>query len=218
MAETFLEAHEPPRPRRLTFRLPTLFLVTGAVALLCWLYLVVTAAYRCRESASNELRRHGAFVAGDLHTVGIGGPWATDAELAKLGGIMLRCGGPEELDLTDSRVTDLRIIGNMERIEWLYLDGSAVSDDSIPPLVKLRRLRCLGLFNTNLTDACIPSLCAMAQLQDVRLTGTKVTSQGVDRLRTSIPGIDVTWSEGKEDRNGTGLNRGMEDLPSHDLD
>lgn len=175
--------------------MPMLSFVTAGAALLCWLYLLATAEYRCRESASNELRRHGAFVAGNLHTVGIGGPGATDAELAKLSEIMLRCDGPEELDLTDSAITDLRVIAKMERLEWLHLNGSAVDDDSIAALVGAKRLRSVALYDTKVTDACIPSLCAMAELQKVGLAGTKVTREGVDLLRASRPGINVIWSE-----------------------
>jgi hypothetical protein len=51
------------------------------------------------------------------------------------------------------------------------------------------------LFDTKVTDACIPSLCAIPNLREVALTRTRVTAQGVERLRRAITGIEVIWSD-----------------------
>jgi hypothetical protein len=123
------------RRGRLQFRVTTILVATAIVALFCWLYLLLSADDRCRVAVRNELRRRGFMVMGKLTVVDVVGAEATDESFRPAAELLLKCGGPRQLNLTESRIHDLAPVAKMERLESLRLDGSAVDDESLTALV-----------------------------------------------------------------------------------
>ena len=65
------------------------------------------------------------------------------------------------------------------------------------PLARLDRLglvndRLIAVHMTQLTDAGLLSLAAQSKLRDLEVFGTKVTAQGIKRLKIALPKIEVT--------------------------
>jgi hypothetical protein len=60
------------------------------------------------------------------------------------------------------------------------------SDDDLPLLLKFPRLRHLDLTGAPITDAGLEHLAALKNSVLINLTGTRVTQQGVDRLRKAL--------------------------------
>jgi hypothetical protein len=89
------------------------------------------------------------------------------------------------------------------RIEWLssevwHLDFSRSakkpSDDDLPLLLKFPRLSRLDLTGAPITDAGLAHLAALDHRVSINLTGTRVTAQGVKRLKESLPkSSTVLW-------------------------
>lgn len=116
----------------------------------------------------------------------------TDADLARLGAALQGCGGPRELDLSRTQVTDagLEALRGVDRICVLRLDDTAVAGPG------LRHLRLgntsydedwevlLSLVRTPTTDAGLSNVLHIPKLQVLDLTGTKVTGPGLRQLHT----------------------------------
>lgn len=49
----------------------------------------------------------------------------------------------ESLDLSQSQISNLRILANLDKLETLYLEGTSVSD--LSPLIGLKSLRTIFL-------------------------------------------------------------------------
>lgn len=116
------------------------------------------------------------------------------------------------LDLRQSSVTDdLAHLRELKRLEWLYLDETAitdaglehvqelselqrlylistgVTDRGLARLSKLEHLQLLYLDRTQVTDAGLGHLVGLSNLTSLRLYETQVTEQGVERLKQALP-------------------------------
>ena len=74
--------------------------------------------------------------------------------------------------------------GNLLR---LGLDSLPVTDDAVPVIAKQTRLRALYLFDTKISDAGLKQLAGLKELKILMLTGSPVTSSGIDQLQMSLP-------------------------------
>ena len=74
--------------------------------------------------------------------------------------------------------------GNLLR---LGLDSLPVTNDALPVIAKQTRLRALYLFDTNISDAGLKQLASLKDLKILMLTGSPVTSSGIDQLQMSLP-------------------------------
>jgi hypothetical protein len=94
-----------------------------------------------------------------------------------------------ELDLYASRVTDagLAYIAGMPELEFLHLSSTRVAGPGLAHLVGLQRLRYLKLDETGVGDECIPLLLRLTALERLTLTGTRLTTGGLARLRAGLP-------------------------------
>ena len=120
----------------------------------------------------------------------------------------------EELDVTGSRVKSLEVLARFQRLDSLWLQGTAVEDEDLRALVGLRGLRVLGLEETAVSDAGLAHLRKLAalrtlnldktrvgdpglkhvarlRLRAVRLRGTQVTEEGVAWLRSRCPELHI---------------------------
>jgi hypothetical protein len=74
---------------------------------------------------------------------------------------------------------DLALIGRLNRLESLGLNGSPVSDLGMPYLANLNKLRVLDLSQTYVRDVGIFELARLSGLKRLRLQGLRITDAGL---------------------------------------
>lgn len=83
-------------------------------------------------------------------------------------------------------------LGGMTSLVGLSLSGHRITDKGLTMIARqYPALESLDLDATDITDAGLPALKSMKKLTLVRLGGTLVTSQGLERLRGEAPGIQI---------------------------
>ena len=128
-----------------------------------------------------------------------------------------RLSGLEELDLSQSAVTDsgilqlrglknLRVLkltdtaigdaglahlSRLTNLRVLNLDGNAISDAGLTHLSGLSNLLELSLEDTGLTDAGLIHLKGLMNLRFLNLKGTRVSFPGVQDLQRSLPKVKL---------------------------
>ena len=68
----------------------------------------------------------------------------------------------------------------------LSLNNTAISDNALSHLTKLKRLKRLHLKNTNITDDAIETLGSMDGLVEISIQGTQITPVGIAKLLIGI--------------------------------
>ena len=120
-------------------------------------------------------------IPGGVYTVDLSGVKEIDRLTAHLGHIKkLR-----RLDLASSGVTDadLAILAdNLGSLENLSLNSTAVTDDGLRHLNKLKNLEAVYLTNTRITDAGIAHLRNLPKLWHLHILRTSITDVGVTYL------------------------------------
>lgn len=82
-------------------------------------------------------------------------------------------------------------IGHLNRLQYLYLSGSSVTDDDLLALAGLVNLGTLDLSHTEITDQGLSHLERLPSLRRLELSGSRVTDAGVEKLRAAIPGLQL---------------------------
>ena len=70
-------------------------------------------------------------------------------------------------------------------------DVSDVSDEDIQLLPKIPGLRHIWMTNTSLTDQCVDDLARIDRLEIVKLDGTEISVEGIERLRLLKPSLKI---------------------------
>ena len=93
------------------------------------------------------------------------------------------------LNVEGTRVSDNSIpsIASMNRLEELDLSTCKISDAGLEPLRSHRSLRKLWLTGTSVSDSLIELLASLPRLEEVELTGTRFTDDGRQELARRIP-------------------------------
>ena len=106
------------------------------------------------------------------------------------------------LCLERTRVGDaaLRRLAKLKNLDSLHLDGTNITDDGLQCLAELRSLRVLGLRDTAVGDAGLEWLGLLDSLETLDLRNTRVSEGGVNRLKSKLPGVIITFH-----RNGANL-------------
>ena len=76
-----------------------------------------------------------------------------------------------QLDLGETKITDITLIGKLIKLEALSLQGNAITDFS--PLEKLINLKVLDLSNTKISD--LKPLAKLTELYELKLFNTPIT-------------------------------------------
>jgi serine/threonine protein kinase len=123
-----------------------------------------------------------------LGGLSLSGTRVTDEGLAAVGQILTL----EYLDLQGMPFTDagVRHLAGLKNLSELRLDRSRITDASMPTLAGLQKLRVVNLTGTAITDAGIGKLSAH-KFSFLHLGGTKVTSDGVKKLRAALPDCQI---------------------------
>lgn len=122
----------------------------------------------------------------DYHLTGAS---VTDAAVAPLAGMK----GVVELNLGKTSVTDagLANIKGLTELTTLHLEGTKITDRGLVNVKGLKNLTYLNIYNTAVTDEGLNSLTGLANLKQLYVWQTKVTKAGADKLKASLPKVEV---------------------------
>lgn len=97
------------------------------------------------------------------------------------------------LDLARTKVTDgaLKSLAQFPRLTRLDLRKTQVTDAGVESLSALKHLTYLNLFGTGISDASLGALAGMKTLRNVYLWESKVTPEGVAKLRKALPNAEI---------------------------
>ncbi len=103
--------------------------------------------------------------------------------------------GPIELKIKDTAITDrgLQVLADTGHpFSQLDLDGTQITDAGLVHLQRIPKLTSyVGLSNTSITDEGIDALSQLKKVRQINLTATKVTAQGVARLKAALPKCQI---------------------------
>ncbi|OYV85611.1 MAG: hypothetical protein B7Z73_13230 [Planctomycetia bacterium 21-64-5] len=111
-----------------------------------------------------------------------------------------------ELDLTNVGDDGLKHLRHLPALTTLSLQLTGITDAGLIELTKLPALdNFLDLNGTEVTDAGVETLKQLRRLRRLELGRTKVTAEGIRKLREALPETDITQREthGYENRNQT---------------
>lgn len=171
------------------FSLRFMFASVAAVAIATALLLYATKGYRERMAIRSHLQSIGASYVtihadNSIHVLfpeSIGAP--SIARYKRIKAIELR-----------GRITadSLRNLEGLEHIGVLLFQTCDVEDaEELLPLRDVGGIRGLLFWNTGITDASIDVIAGVPGLETVDLSNTRVTQEGVERLRAARPGVVV---------------------------
>ncbi|MBG84745.1 MAG: hypothetical protein CMJ40_09385 [Phycisphaerae bacterium] len=98
------------------------------------------------------------------------------------------------LNLGDTAITDQGVrqtVARLTALRRLRLDRTRITDQGVASLGDLRNLEVLNLFGTQVGDGCLQTLEQLSSLKAVYLWDTHVTSEGLNRLRSVRPMLQV---------------------------
>lgn len=78
-----------------------------------------------------------------------------------------------------------------ERLVWLNLDDTQITDAVGPTLSRFEKLKFLHLGRTKVTDEIVDSLTQLKNLDTIHVTRTGITEEGAARLRAALPDAEV---------------------------
>jgi hypothetical protein len=149
-----------------------------------------------------------------LRNLSLGRTSVTDAGVARLSA----CKNLEWLDLSGIPITDagVAVVADMPELTQLFLEGTQATDASIPTIAKLnklaeldlsrlpgigddglaalaplKQLKILHLSNSPIGDAGLVHLQSLKRLESLDVEGTKVTPEGLKRLRAALPKLNA---------------------------
>jgi len=98
-----------------------------------------------------------------------------------------------QLTLEGSHVTrsGLPLLSRWIALEELDLSGVPLGDADLSELTPLANLRVLWLSDTQISDQALGTLLAMKRLKTLGLQGTRITPEGVNRLREALPLAEI---------------------------
>jgi Leucine-rich repeat (LRR) protein len=132
-----------------------------------------------------------------LLRLGLAGTHITDAGLEEL----KNCGPIDDLDLSNTKIGGPGLSYLPKSVRRLNLQGTQVTDRYLASIEEMRELTDLDVGGTQITDLSLPYFQAMAEFQNrsyerrrfnaLGVQNTQVSKEGIDRLRRSIPRLEV---------------------------
>jgi hypothetical protein len=86
---------------------------------------------------------------------------------------------------------DLIPISKFDKLLWLHLDHTLVTDSLGAQLVKLENLRYLNLVGTAFTDEGLTPLTSLKNLKQIYLFETRTTPEGIRNFSSRLPSVKV---------------------------
>lgn len=120
----------------------------------------------------------------------IGDDWiGTDRDLRQIRWIQ----DLQYVTYTGERATDewLEHLLELPNLNYLVLKRTSVTDQGMEMIGQLKQLRLIEVRYINITDQSVPHLAQLLNVSQFRLYGTKISSDGAEKLRTEVPGAEV---------------------------
>jgi hypothetical protein len=119
--------------------------------------------------------------------------------IASLDGVSRGRAGPNDrVVLTTVNVShkafkdgELSYLRDLQGLERLYLNDTAVTDGGLVHLKQLKALTVLDLRGTAVTDGGLVHLTVLKGLKRLRVARTTITEQGVKEFQAAVPGCEV---------------------------
>ncbi len=162
-------------PRVFQFSLKKLLAAVIVIGLVC-------------SSAGMRLRALAAIAAigGDWNEdkVFLSGTKVSDSELRHLPWM----GRVEVVWLCDANISDegLQYFEQISELRALFIDNTRITDAGVAKLQALP-LRWLSLNGTAVSDASVPNLARLTKLERLEVKGAKLTEAGLSRLTAALP-------------------------------
>jgi hypothetical protein len=86
----------------------------------------------------------------------------------------------------------LACISNLPNLKEVDLRYTEISDVGMEHVCCLKKLESLAIDGTDVSDTSIPRLRRLPNLRELSLRGTRVSKAGVEELERAIPGLKVT--------------------------
>jgi hypothetical protein len=86
----------------------------------------------------------------------------------------------------------LEVLATLPELEFAALDSHLLSNDGIRRVAQSPTIYHLTIVSEQIDDEVLDDLAAMPSLRELTLWNTKVTMQGIGRLRSKRPDIDVS--------------------------
>ena len=88
--------------------------------------------------------------------------------------------------LSDKVITDdaLKPLHQIEKLVWLYLQGTKITDDGLDHIAGIKTLTKLHLEKTQVGDEGVQKLAGLENLEYLNLYGTKVSDAGLEHLKS----------------------------------
>lgn len=117
------------------------------------------------------------------------GPSIADKDLAPLGQLKkVASVNFGKTGITDASLAYLKPHADLRQ---LHLEQTKITDAGLAQLAGLKKLEYLNLYGTGVTDAGLKHLAGLSNLKSLYLWQTKVTKEGADKLKQSIPKLEI---------------------------
>jgi hypothetical protein len=92
----------------------------------------------------------------------------------------------------DSHVTDILALGPLRVIT---LDDTEITDEGVKKLATIKTLKMVTLSGDAVTDASLEYLATLPELHFLDVKGTRVTEQGLDKIKKTIPTLEINIAQ-----------------------
>ena len=92
----------------------------------------------------------------------------------------------------------LQLLGYLPGLQRLSLVNTPTTNDDLEYMTFLGDLRIVDLEETNVTDAGLKHFINMVWLEELRISGGRVTPDGLNELRRAMPGLVVVQAPGRQ--------------------
>ncbi|MDP6446463.1 MAG: hypothetical protein QGG36_04980 [Pirellulaceae bacterium] len=117
---------------------------------------------------------------------------------------------------TGVSVEDMKLVGRLSQLRYLYLDAHPANDDGVAYLRKLEHLETLHLGQTAITDAAVSTIVQLPALTSLDISRTHVSDAAIEQLSTmtQLQTLNITMTRISED----GLQRLTKALPNCEIE
>ncbi len=145
----------------------------------------VYATYQREQRMAREIEAHG----GDVAFQYAGPTWIPQSVQDRLPYLDRIC---RVCQLEATAPSDLILeLGSLDKLQYLYLCNTQVTDADLEHLKGLTNLRYLNLTNTQITDAGLEHLKGLSNLENLELDDTQVTAEKRAKLRKALPNCEI---------------------------
>jgi hypothetical protein len=85
----------------------------------------------------------------------------------------------------------LQVLTRLESLRMIVLSISDVRDEDIKFLPQITGLKHIWMTNTKLTDQCVDDLARIERLEIIKLDGTEISAEGIERLKLLKPKVKI---------------------------